>query len=79
LAINTMGKYSKLLFLIALFLGCDKNGIDKNCTTLDFFSEYPSRNFNMGYSTWIYAPNEQAKKDTYQFVERNLLSVGKLR
>ncbi len=61
----------KLLFFIALFIGCDKNEIDKNCTTQNFFAEYPSRNFNMGFSTWIYAPNEHAKIDTYQFIRNN--------
>lgn len=60
-----------LLFFIALFLGCNENEIDKNCTTQNFFAEYPSRNFNMGFSTWIYAPNEQAKQDTYLFVSNN--------
>ena len=66
----------KIFFLIVILLviGCNEN--DKvtpaeSCVDQDFFSEYPSRNFNMGFSTWIYAPNQQAKNDTYQFTSEN--------
>ena len=66
----------KIFFLITILLviGCNEN--DKvtpaeNCVDQDFFSEYPSRNFNMGFSTWIFAPNQQAKNDTYQFISEN--------
>jgi hypothetical protein len=63
-------------FLVAILLviGCKENDTvtpGEGCTTQNFFSEYPSRNFKMGFSTWIYAPNQQAKEDTYRFIGKN--------
>ncbi len=37
----------------------------------DFFSEYDSRTFEMGFTTWPYAPTLEAVDATYQFVQQN--------
>ena len=42
-----------------------------NCNTVDYFSEYTSRNFEMGFTSWSFGPNLQDVDDTYQFIENN--------
>ncbi len=37
----------------------------------DFFSEYDSRSFQMGFTTWPYAPSLAAVDATYEFVGQN--------
>ena len=64
-----------LSITLVLFFACNKDQTPpppvSDCTTKDFFSEYPSRGFKMGFSTWIYAPTEQAKTNTYGFISQN--------
>ena len=44
--------------IIGLLTGCDKEeDLKRDCVDDDFFSEYSSRNFEMGFSTWAYAPS----------------------
>lgn len=42
-----------------------------DCATVDFFSEFTSRNFKMGFTTWSFGPNLQDVDDTYRFIENN--------
>ncbi len=52
-----------------MFLGgCKK---DKETVPDGFFSEYDSKNFEMGFSTWAYAPTTESVNTTYQFVDDN--------
>ncbi|MCG8581030.1 MAG: hypothetical protein MI866_14010 [Bacteroidales bacterium] len=37
----------------------------------EFFSQYSERQFAMGFSTWIYAPEIEALNSTYQFLDDN--------
>jgi hypothetical protein len=53
--------------IIALCLGCKKNDQANN----GFFSEYSSRNFEMGFSTWPYSPTTESVDTTYLFIEYN--------
>ena len=36
-----------------------------------FFSQYDNRNFEMGFSTWPYAPTVASVNNTYDFIEAN--------
>ncbi len=63
-----------LVILTSLLFGCAKEHTDQpanDCNSEHFFSEYNSRNFSMGFSTWPYAPTEQSVNDTYQFIGDN--------
>jgi len=70
-----MAKKIVLLTIIMIFtIGCsdsDDNDPNKDCLAPDFFDEYISKNFEMGFSTWIYAPTLQAVNNTYQFLSDN--------
>lgn len=59
-----------LVIMIGLLLSCSN---DEGPTTGDegFFSEYSSRNFEMGFSTWAYAPTVASVDDTYDFISSN--------
>ena len=56
--------------LIVAFLGCSKNEITSTaeCTDDDFFCQYSSRAFQMGFSSWPYAPSEGSVSSTYRFL-----------
>jgi len=58
---------------ISFLIGCDKEDakVSEECVNEDFFTEFTSRNFKMGFSTWSFGPNEQDKDDTYQFISEN--------
>ncbi|MDN5200766.1 glycosyl hydrolase 53 family protein [Fulvivirgaceae bacterium BMA10] len=65
-----------LFFTIVLLMaiGCSKDNVDdsdKDCINSDFFSEYNSRNFEMGFSTWAYAGTIESVENTYAFIEGN--------
>ncbi len=49
----------------------DDNTPTVNCNNADFFSEYTSRNFKMGFTTWSFGPNQKDVDNTYQFIENN--------
>jgi|SRR6056297_88645 len=42
-----------------------------DCETSDFFCEFESRNFQMGFTTWPYAPSIEAVNNTYLFIGNN--------
>ncbi len=63
-----------LIFTMLLLTGCTKENINQpndNCINSDFFAEYNTRNFEMGFSTWAYALSEQSVSNTYQFISGN--------
>ena len=61
---------SIILALIFLLSGCKKDNDDSTDDTQDtgFFSEYSSRKFHMGFTTWPYAATNEAVFNTYQFL-----------
>ncbi len=63
------------IFLGLIFLsGCDKgnNDIDPpTCEDNNSLNVITQRNFEMGFSTWGFGPNETDKEETYQFIELN--------
>lgn len=62
------------LFGLIFLSSCDKDNEDiipltcKNDNSLNVISQ---RNFNMGFSTWSFGPNEANKNETYQFIALN--------
>lgn len=55
-----------------LFFGCGSDDTAPDDKTDDgFFSEYESRSFEMGFSTWAYAPTTASVNDTYAFIGAN--------
>lgn len=58
---------------IVLLFGCEeeRETAPDDGTSDNFFSEYNSRNFEMGFSTWPYAPTVESVDDTYQFISNN--------
>ncbi len=67
-------KYFLTVFMIISFLsGCKKENDNpgKNCETGEFFCEFETRNFKMGFSTWPYAPAAESVNNTYQFLNDN--------
>ncbi len=68
-----MKKRSIHLFLAiitaTLLWGCQEEETNPDNGNSDgFFSEYSSRNFAMGFSTWAYAPTAESVDATYQFI-----------
>ena len=59
-----------LLFVLIFSVSCNNND-NQDCIKDDFFSEYSSRNFKMGFSTWAYAPTVEAVNNTYKFIREN--------
>jgi hypothetical protein len=60
-----------LIVTVTLQIGCNKdneNQSGEDCINSDFFSEYSSRNFNMGFSTWAYAKTIESVDNTYLFI-----------
>ncbi|WP_204336873.1 hypothetical protein [Cryomorpha ignava] len=55
------------------FIGCkkEKDNQPKDSSKSSFFSEYTSRSFEMGFSTWPYAPTVESVDATYQFMSNN--------
>jgi hypothetical protein len=72
-----MNKILKTILFISLelLISCSENNDNKpdvlDCVNPEFFSEYSSRNFNMGFSTWGYALTKESINNTYQFIEQN--------
>lgn len=61
------------IFSIILLTACAKEDIKQpdDCIDSNFFSEYSSRNFYMGISTWAYANTVESVDNTYQFISEN--------
>lgn len=75
-----MKKNKPYLFLTAtlifLLLACnteEESPVSSmtDCATSDFFCEFESRNFQMGFTTWPYAPSDESVNNTYQFLGDN--------
>ena len=65
-----------LAFVGSIILHCGCEGDNKiqpdlDCSDADLLAREATRNFEMGFSTWPYAPSEEAVIDTYQFIEEN--------
>ncbi len=64
-----------LIITVVCIFGCAKVNENQpskdDCINIDFFSEYNSRDFNMGFSTWAYAPTKESVVDTYKFISDN--------
>jgi len=60
-----------LLSISMLFSSACKDGENTPQPEIEsgFFSEYPTKNFEMGFSTWAYAPTVASVNGTYQFIE----------
>lgn len=56
--------------LIILLASCSKENENPvtDSATCDFFCEFDSRIFQMGFTTWPYAPTEESVNGTYQFI-----------
>ena len=63
------------IFLGLIFLSsCDKDNDDitpLTCENNNSLYVITQRNFEMGFSTWSFGPNESDKEETYQFIESN--------
>ncbi len=62
-----------VLLISALVFSCKEEVYppdppEESCATENYFSQYPSKNFNMGFSTWAYDLTVDAVDDTYQFI-----------
>jgi hypothetical protein len=59
--------------IISLLASCRKEAADTadNCTESQFFSNHSERHFEMGFSTWPYAPTMGSVDSTYQFIGQN--------
>lgn len=62
--------------LLILLFACNKEDDNpvrpvSNCGESDFFCEFESRNFQMGFTTWPYAASNEAVNNTYQFIADN--------
>ena len=62
------------VFAFLLLIGCSQYDAivsEENCSDNNFFSEYSSRSFKMGFTTWTYGPKSQNVEDTYQFINKH--------
>src|SRR5690606_14984240 len=56
---------------ITLVCACEKEKEKESCVNTSFFDEYGERNFEMGFSTWAYAPRSASVDSTYLFLSEN--------
>ncbi len=65
--------YIILSIAFLLLISCKETEVETidNCINENFFSEYNTRNFDMGFSTWAYAKTVASVDDTYQFISTN--------
>lgn len=68
-----MKKNILLITAMILFLGCqkDQENLPEDCINSDFFNDHRSRSFEVGFSTWAYAPTVASVDATYQFISDN--------
>ncbi|MGJ3235776.1 glycosyl hydrolase 53 family protein [Marivirga sp.] len=72
-----MKNFNVNLFLIVifmvLFVSCntENNNPLADCENEEFFCEFDSRNFEMGFSTWPYASTVASVENTYDFIGVN--------
>lgn len=53
---------------IILIVACNTDNENAGCTPSEFFCEFESRNFQMGFTTWPFAPTVASVNETYQFI-----------
>ncbi|WP_430816720.1 glycosyl hydrolase 53 family protein [Carboxylicivirga sp. RSCT41] len=64
-------KFLHVACLIAILITIQACSDIKEEPAHDFFSQYSQRQFEMGFSTWIYAPEIEALNNTYRFIADN--------
>jgi len=66
-----------ILFGLILLLSCDKDNEKEisplTCENDNSLNVITQRNFEMGFSTWSFGPDETDKKETYQFIKDTIL------
>lgn len=61
-----------LTLFVSFMFGCSSDvDVEEEPSELSFFDEYDTRNFKMGFTTWPYAPSEEAVRSTDTFLETN--------
>ncbi len=60
-----------LVLGLILISGCKKEDDETETECSSFFCDYETRNFQMGFSTWPYAPTLESVDDTYQFLDNH--------
>ena len=69
-----MYKSNFLLIILIVLSACKKDELqdlnDQNNNS-DFFSEYDTKNFDIGFTSWPYAPTIESVDDTYNFIANN--------
>lgn len=60
-----------IIITAALLFSCEEDVETDSGANNDFFSEYSARNFEMGFSTWAYAPTTESVDATYQFISNS--------
>ena len=67
-----MYKSNFLLIILIVLSGCKKDELqdldDQNNNNSDFFSEYDTKNFDIGFTSWPYAPTIESVDETYNFI-----------
>ena len=70
-----MCKSNFLLIILIVLFGCKKDELqdldNQNNSNSDFFSEYDTKNFDMGFTSWPYAPSIESVDNTYNFINEN--------
>ena len=70
-----MYKTNFLLIILIVLFGCNKDELqnldNQNNNNADFFAEYDTKNFDMGFTSWPYAPTIESVDDTYNFIKNN--------
>ena len=69
---SLMYKSNFLLIILIVLSGCKKDELqdldDQNNNNSDFFSEYDTKNFDIGFTSWPYAPTIESVDETYNFI-----------
>ena len=70
-----MYKSNFLLFFLIVLSACKKDEVqdldNQNNNHSDFFSEYDTKNFDIGFTSWPYAPTIESIDNTYNFIANN--------
>ena len=70
-----MYKIHFLLIILIALSACKKDETqdldNQNNNNSDFFSEYDTKNFDMGFTSWPYAPSIESADNTYNFINEN--------
>jgi hypothetical protein len=72
---SLMYKSNFLLIILIVLFGCKKDELqdldNQNNNNSDFFSEYDTKNFDLGFTSWPYAPTIESVDATYNFIADN--------